>query len=264
MGQALQVISGFATNPGSTVTGMTPNTGDSFTVRSFDMANRAQIVDLWALGATAGVVRLRSPRMHDIANGIRQRFVAATAQPLLARQAVEQLYSQDNLTFEISGGAAETDLASFLVYYPNIPGLDASLDSWDNVKPRIEHLYSVECDLTTGATVGQYGGAQAINASFDQYIRNRNYAILGYTSQSTAINTVGITGSDFGNLRVGGPGFTRAELTADWFAQQAVRYGVPLIPVFNSANVANINIDLTSNAASTAVTVVLNLALLAG
>lgn len=263
MGQALQVISGFAVNPGTTLTAMTPCTGDSFVVRSFDMTNRAQIVDMWALGASPGAVRLRSPRMHDIANGIRQRYVAGVAQPLLSRNAVEQLYSQDNLTFEISGGAAETDMASFLVYYPNIPGLDASLDSWANVKPRVQHLYSVECDLTAGAVVGQYGGSQAINTSFDQFIRNRDYAILGYTSQSAAVCTVGITGADFGNLRVGGPGVTRSELTADWFAQQSDRYGVPMIPVFNSANVANVNIDATANAASTAVTVVLNLALLA-
>src|SRR5947209_6961709 len=116
MGKALQVLSGRVTNPGATLTALTPDTGDSYTVRSFPFGTAtAEILDAWVLGATAGVLRVRSPRLHDQAQGIRLRAQAAAPAPLMPFEANQLLYPQDPLTVELSGGGAEVDLASLLV-----------------------------------------------------------------------------------------------------------------------------------------------------
>lgn len=251
MGAALQVLTGRVTNPGVTLTALTADTGDSFTVRSYPFGSKAQIVQAWALGATAGVIRVRSPRLHDAANGIRLRTTAATPAPLLPDGLEQQLQPQDVLTFEQSGGGAEVDMASLLVYYEDLPGIAAQLASWDQLKGQIVNLVGVEVNLTTGATAGQYGGSQALNANFDILKRNIKYAILGYDCDVTT-GTVGITGPDIGNLRVAGPGLARSEVTMGWFKDLAIETGQPMIPVINSANVANTIVDVADTATAAA------------
>lgn len=178
---------------------------------------------------------------------------------MLPYYAYQDLYPQDNLIFEQSGGGAETDMASLLVYYDDLPGVDANLMTWDQIKPQVANLVGVECNLTTSATAGQYGGSQALNANFDTLKRNIKYAILGYDTD-VAFGTLGITGPDLGNLRVGGPGSIRSELTTGWFADLSMREGKPYVPVINSANVANTTVDIATPATAATVNVTVILA----
>lgn len=254
MGAAMEIVTGRATNPGATFTAVTPGTQDSLTVRNCDLSSRIRLMDLWSRNATGGLARIRSPRMHDNVQGLRVIVPAGEASPLLSDQFDERLFPQDTLTVEVTGGGAETDVVTMLVYYDDLPGISARLMTWAEAEPRIEHLLGVECDLTTGATVGDYGGGQILTSNFDVLKANTDYAILGYVL-STGVAAIGFRGPDFGNLRVGGPGVQRPIETRDWFVRQSQVNGIPFIPVFNSANKGTTFIDCVHTAAGTAIVV---------
>lgn len=261
MGRALQVLTGRVTNPGATITAVTMNTGDSNVIRNTSLQSPVNIISAWAMGATAGLIRVRSPLLHDALQGIRLRYNANNPDPLFAEELQQMVLPQDTLTLEMTGGGAETDMFSLLVEYDDLSGVAAQLVTWEQIAGQIESYSGVECNLTSGATAAQYGGSQALNANFDLFKRNRYYAIVGYLTD-TAFGTLGLSGSDLGNLRVGGPGSIRNELTSGWFVDLARRDNAPRIPVINSANVAGVNVDLATPATATAINVTFICALL--
>lgn len=254
MGRALEIISGKATNPSTTFTALTMATGDSATVRNFQDSDMAFMEDMWAQGATAGAVRVTSPRLHDNLQGIRLGYAAATPQPLTPPDLKQRLRPQDNLTLQITGGGGEVDVASFLNVYNNLPGVDANLQTWEQVKPQIRNIAGVQTDHTIGATAGDYSGQQTIVSLYDTLKANEHYAILGYLV-SAAVCSIGFRSPDFGNLRVGGPGTIQRLETRSWFKDLALRNGEPFIPVFNAANKFSTFVDLFSTATAGAVSV---------
>lgn len=253
MGLALDTIGGFATNPGGTLTAITTSTGDSLTVRSFQFANPAYLEEIFRQGAAAGVVRVRSPRLHDNVQGIRLRALAADPSPLLGREMQQLLYPQDQLIVEITGGGAETDVVALLNYYADLPGVNAQLQSWAQVKPQIVNLVGQEVAVTTNATAGQWASA-AINSAFDNLKANTPYAVLGY-EVDTAVCAVGVQGPDLGNLTASGPGTTTRIETRDWFCKLSDDTGLPMVPVFNSANKGSTLVRLLSSATGQATNV---------
>lgn len=249
MGRALEVISGFVTN-NTALTTVTAVTGDSFTVRSFRFESGAFLENAWGRSVADAVLRIRSPRMHDQVEGIRLQIEAATTQQLLADEVEQRLFPQDPLTVQTQSGAADTTAVSLLVYYEDLPGIDANLADWETVKGRLEHVLAVEqTDLAAPGTAGQFGAAQSIVADFDQLKANTDYAVLGYVTNAAA-GTLRITGSDFGNLGVGGPLTPDTAFTRGWFIDLARKSGRPHIPVFNAANKDNVLVDQSNNAAS--------------
>lgn len=248
----LNTVTGRVTNPGTTITALTPNTGDSFTVKSFSFGDNAMIIDAFAQTASPGVFRIRSPRLHDVSQGIRLRTVQATSRSLLPRDLNQPLKPQDVLTVEGSGGGAETDVYAFTVYYasPDLPA--ARLISEAEFIARTVNIYGAEVQVTTSATAGQYGGSTALNATFDVWKRNVDYAILGILSD-TAGCTVGITGPDTGQTRIGMPMSVEPLLTHDYFQQLARVANLPLIPVVNAANIATTFIDCATTSTSATV-----------
>jgi len=263
MGKALQVLTGRVTNPSTTLTAVTVNTGDSFTVRSFPFGSKAYILDAWALGATAGAIRIRSPRLHDFAQAIRLRYPASFSNPLAVLLPNQPLYPQDVLTVEQSGGGAETDALSFLVYYEDLPGVDARLVRYADIAGRIRNVVAEEQNVTTGATAGQYSASQALNANFDILKRNVDYAILGAITD-TRIVSIGVTGPDTGNLRVGIPGEpSNTDILSGYLRFLSERADKPCIPVINAANVGATTVDVAAIVTSTAINVSIVLAELA-
>lgn len=253
MGKALQIVSGRVTNPGATITALTADTLDTFAVKNANAGSQIQLLNIWAQEATVAVVRVRSPLMHDQGQALRLR-VTKSAEPLLPYEMIQPLYAQDVLTFELSGGGAEVDCASFLAYYSDLGGASARLATWESIAPLVLNTVGLETNLTTGGTAGQYGGSAAINTNFDILQRTRDYALLGYLCDTT-VCTVGFTGPDTGNLRVGGPGIAEPIITRTWFVDLAQRYGLPLIPIINAANVGATLIDLVATQTATAVNV---------
>ena len=250
MGRALEVVAGFATNPSTTFTVLTPSTGQSFTVRGTDITKATWLLSGWAFNASAGELRVRSPRLHDFFSGIRNRVTAAFSMPIIQSPVgdsyAQRLYAQDNLTVELTGGAAEIDTASLLIGYEDLGGVAGRFIDIPTLAKIGLNLVTIEVTVTAVVT-GNFGGAVAINSSIDNLIANTDYAILG-GMVDTRGDSVGITGVDFGNLRVGFPAEpSQRNLTQNWFIQLADSFSGAWIPVFNSANKTQTTIDVQTN-----------------
>lgn len=251
---AMEVVTGRVLNPGAAVTALTANTNNSFTIRSFPEQSPAYMCGLWAQNATAGAVRIRSPRLHDNVQNIRFQSPAAQVRNLFGDYVSQKVYPNDPLTFEMSGGGAETDSAAFLAYYTDLPGVAARLAMWDQIKPRIKNLLTVEVGVTGPVTAGDWSAGTVITTTFDLLKADTDYAVLGYQA-GTACLAVGLANSDTGNLRVGGPGPTESIETRDWFISLSEALKMPAIPVFNSNNRGSTNAFVALNTAGGTVTV---------
>lgn len=264
MGTAIDTIVGTTTAPGATITATTAATGDSFAVRNTNPGVGIWLLNAWAFNNVAGVLRIRSPRMHDNVQGIRGQVLATTPLPLLAHYPVQKLYAQDVLTVELSGsgvgGAIESAILS--VFYEDLPGIAARLMSPDDLQRRGVNVLTVEVDVAPGVG-GGYTGAAALNKTVDVLKANTDYALLG-GSLSASVGAVTIKGADSGNLRQAIPGLsTMPQLTKDWFWRLSEWSRLPLIPIYNSANKAGITIEGVATQAGTAFNVSLNLVELA-
>lgn len=251
-GRALEIVAGFATNPGATLTTLTPSTGTSFTVRGTDISKMTWLLSAFAFNATAGELRIVSPRLHDQVQGIRNRVTAAFTAPLTNGHTnagyAQRLYAQDTLVPQISGGGAELDCAAMLIAYDDLGGIAGRYIDYPALKKNGINIVTAEVTVTAVAT-GNFGGAVAINSTFDNLIANTDYAILGGMTDTRGC-AVGITGVDLGNLRVGFPCEpTLRDETMNWFLQMALAFNQAYIPVINSANKAATTIDVQTNGA---------------
>jgi hypothetical protein len=263
MGRAIEVVAGFATNPGATLTTLTPSTNTSFTVRGTDTTKNTWLATGWAFNATAGEFVIKSPRLHDNVQGIRNRVTAALTAPLFNTpfnpMAKQRLFAQDNLTVQISGGGAELDCGAIMIYYEDLAGVAGRFVDYATILKSGLNLVTAEVTIT-GVATGNFGGAVAINSTFDTLKANTDYALLGGMTDTRG-TAIGITGVDFGNLRVGFPAEpSLRDVTNNWFVGLAAMIGLPAIPVFNSANKAAITIDAETNGAGG--TFIVNLTLL--
>lgn len=234
MGYMYEVITGRATNPAA-LTALTANTGDTFGVRAFGDAVSPYLANVWAQQATAGIVRVRSPRMHDAVQGVRLVSNAASPFALLPLEFATRVYATDVLTFEQQGGGAEVDDAALLVCYDGISDNVQRLGMWDQIKPMIRELTTVQVDVAGPATSGDWSAGTTLTNFQDLLKADTYYAVLGYTLDVASL-AVAIRGPDTGNYRIGGPGILNPIETRDWFVELSKAQGRPAIPVFNSAN----------------------------
>lgn len=261
---ALEIITGFVTAPSTTFTGLTLAAGNSLTIRNAKEGSKPRLLSAWSDQQTAGNLRIRSPRMHDNVQGLRLYSFASDPVPLIPFTAPQIFYPQDLLTVELTGSATGGDIetACLLVYYDDLPGVNSRLIDAEELKARMVNILSVENTLALG-TAGGYSGEEAINAEFDLLKANTDYALIGYLV-SAECACVRWRGVDFGNLGVGGPGNDTKNIhQARWFIDLSNEFGLPLIPVFNSANKAALLIDGAQDENGTDVTVISILAELA-
>lgn len=263
MGAGLDTITGQTTAPGSTITALTAATGDSFQVRNSNLAKRTLLIGAWARNQGAGVLEIKSPKLHDNTRAMRFRVTTTDVFPLFPLGQMQALYPQDTLTVSLSGSSSsgKIEQASLLVYYEDLAGADGQFIDAPTVSKRLKHIFAVETAITPG-TSGNYSGGAAINASFDTFIANSPYALLGYHVDAECCS-VCFHGVDTANMRVSGPGLTTLRhLTGNWFARLSNATGIPLIPVFNSSNKAGITVDVAQNDGGAAVNVTSIFALL--
>lgn len=247
MGRALEIIAGRVTHAGvAAEAALTVNTGNSFTVRDYGGERGAHLLTPFTSAATPGRLRIRSPRLHDAAQSIRLQ-ASVLARPLLSPQVRQELSANDPLTVEMSGLAAETDAAAYLVYYDDLPGTQAELYSPEDILPRVRNITGV-LQAVVGVVGGDWSGAQAINADQDSLKADTRYAVLGYTLDASCL-AIRLTGSDLGNLGIGGPGGLLSEISSEWFIRLSRLSGLPCIPVFGSNNRGNVIFDVAAVAA---------------
>src|SRR5260370_11560102 len=251
MGVALEILTGAITNLAS-LTAVTMNSTDSLTVRYADPTKK-----IWLLGTglmtdaqgAAGLMEIKSPKLHDNVHGIRLR-TAGTFVPtnLLTEGQPQRLYAQDTLSWQIAGnsGAASVNPAWLLLYYEDLQGIAARLIDIPTMKARAVELFTVETQLT-GVATGAYSAGVALNANFDFFKPNTDYALMGYTLDKVC-SSVHLRGADTCNIPIGRPGnITCPHVTAEWFVRLTDWFGIPLIPTFNSAAKAGIFADVVTD-----------------
>lgn len=254
MGLAMELISGRATAPGSTLTALTMAAGNSLTVRNTALTTDIRMIDMWAFNNAAGIFRIRSPKLHDNVQGIRYRIAASDPISLFPHGSYQRLTPQDTLIAEISGSATggQIEQGQALIWYSDLPGSNSRLANWSDILPRIVNELTVEVAITSGAG-GGYTGQVAINSTFDLLQANTDYAILGGVVD-VLCGAIRVTGPDFANFGIGFPGYlNNRNFTARYFKELNLLLGVPTIPVFNSANKNGTLVDVVQNQAAAAV-----------
>jgi len=244
MGAALEHISGTNANNAG-LTSLTMNTGDTLTIRAIiDPTKNIWLLSSWAMVEAAFIFEIHSPRMHDNVHGIRVRGPANNALPEWSLFVPTKMYTLDTLTVQLAGtsGAGSISPMSLLVYYEDLPGIQARFTTKDDVKKRGLNLMAQEV-VITGAVTGNYATAVALNSSFDFTKANTDYALLGFTVDING-GAICLRGADTGNLRVAAPGInTLPQITSEWFHRLSERTGFGLIPVLNANNKAGILLD---------------------
>lgn len=244
LGAALDTVTASATAAVAGGTAMAAVANDSLVVRNTPLSARPIILQSWVKSQTSGFFQITHPSGHDLVRDIRGRDVAAAVLPLLVPGYGEPCEPQEQLNLTISGAAVAGDieLLTMLMYYPELPGIQGRLIDLAQLDARFVDYTTIE-DTTTATAGGVYSGSRALNAASDLLKANTDYAILG-AHIGGICGALTVRGVDTGNLRVAIPGMPgRQDITSNWFAWLTQEFGLPLIPVINSANKAGIFIE---------------------
>lgn len=259
MGAALIVDAGAATIAvGPVLTDVTAGAGSTFTVRNTNLSSKVQLLDAFMKGAAVGQLRITSPNLVPVTNGIRIQTPTGLADFLLPGPPFQELIPQDTLDVQADGTAADIYVACLQSWYDDLPGGSPVLKMPGDVAGATDFVFGWPVAAAAPATEGDQAST-VITTTVDSSIANRWYALLGYVCD-TSVAAVGLKGTDTSQLFVGGPGDTDPVRTRNYFADLAVRSGKPCVPLFNAANKAATNIVVVDNAASTAVNVTMILA----
>lgn len=249
-GAALDTVTSTGTAIGATLAATTIVPGDSFQVKNTNGGTPAWLLNFWAKNQVTGMARIRSPKLHDNVDAIRNRVVAGTIDPLMPLGIPQRLYAQDVLIVELagSGTAGQIEDVVELIYYEDLPGQAARFIDVPTLGSRIVNIIGVRLAVTMGTTAG-YSGQLALNANVDLMQANTDYALMGIHVDARCA-AVSVRGPDTGNLRVSAPGEpSKLHVTGEWFPRITRAYGKPLIPVINSANKAATFVDVVSDQA---------------
>ena len=236
MGLAIDTVLCSFANASTNAAGLTnavAANGDSLAIRSFKDGGKCTLENVFLQGTAAPRrVRILSPRLHDNVTGVSFQALENPTEFLLAAEIEQVMYSADALTVQLDAPASATTVAGLSLYYTDLPGVNADLRTWDQVKNRIIDIKPIEVDCTASATIGQWTDT-LINTTENQLKANYDYAVLGFTG-SAALAMVGVKGPATGNLRVCIPGASPTLRLTDYFIFQSQNGNRPYIPVFNA------------------------------
>jgi len=256
----LDVVSFTVTAPGAGPSAMAVVAGDPAAVRNGKADSKILLLAAWTKAQAVGFTQVLFPGGHDLVRNIRYRNLANQSDGKIPFGFPQVMRPQDPFTLAESGSAVagDVELAHLLLWYENLPGVDAQLLDSAGVQAKGVNLVTIE-DTTTATAASAYSGARALNAASDLLKANTNYAVIGGTVGAPC-GALTIRGSDSGNLRCAIPGLSQDAFWSDnWFAVLSDWYGIPCIPVFNSANKAAIFIENVQDENLTAVPFSLNL-----
>lgn len=248
-----------AVNPGAGPTAATvAASGDSLQVRAFQAPAKCYLENIIRMGTAGGFVQVRSPMLHDVARGIRITPAESPSLYSLPAEVAQTLSSGDVLITEMSGGAAETDIALLQLYYTDLGSNGARLFSPGDILGNIKSVKPQAVAVVSSATIGAWADVN-LGATENVLHANADYAVLGYMTNA-ALGAIALRGQDTGQFRIGGPGSTLEIGTTEYFVRMSERTGRPHIPVINAANIGNTTVSVCSATASVAATVELILA----
>jgi hypothetical protein len=260
---ALVVDAGVATvAAGPTLTAAAAVAPSTFTVRNAQLSTSVWLADVWRKGTAAGQVRITSPNLVPVAQGIRIQAPTGLGDFLLPKGNYQDLIPQDNLVVQDLGAAAATDVVCLQSYYDSLPGGGMTLVNPGDILGSTDFITPMPVAATASATVGGLGVTN-ITTTVDQTTANTWYALLGI-EVDVNVAAIGISGVDTSQLFIGAPGDNVAYRMRSYFADKSIELGQPCVPLFNSANKGSTNVVVVDNAASTAVNVTLICAQLDG
>jgi hypothetical protein len=238
LGPALDTITATGTAIGATLAAATVAVGDSLQVKN--QVNNVPRGSCNCGSTTRSPARCASARRSFTTTSTpSDRACRSGCSTRSSRGAVRNRSSRKTCSpWKSPGSAVAGDIESIVlqVYYPDLPGQSARLMSWEQVKPKILNIVGQRIAITLGSTVG-YNGGRALNADTDLLQANTDYAVLGM-STNTECAAICLRGPDTGNLRCSVPGEPGHLIhhTNYWFKRLSIAYGLPLIPIINSAN----------------------------
>jgi hypothetical protein len=255
-----ELVSFAATAPGAGGAAAAALTGDSLVIKN--SKGPAQIVALWASFQADGFLQLITPTQHDTTRGFRQVVEAANVDNLLPGGVSLEVQPQELMSITIAGSntAGDVETGCALIHYKDLPGVNAREIKWAELTRRVECLTTVQMTIT-GAAAG-YTGAELINAESDLLRANRDYAVLGISTNIPCV-ALTLTGPDTGYTRTAVPGqASDADIGRDWFCAQARAFDIPMIPVINSGNKNSTTVGIVQNENNVSPQIAIVLALL--
>lgn len=163
MGIGMEVVSGFVTAPGATFTAWTVAAGNSLQIRSAPFSKQVWLIAGWGWNQVAGVLRIRSPRLHDFVQGIRMRINVNNVEALYPSNVAygfrQFLVPQDTLTVEQTGSGVggQIETGSLLVYYEDLPGVAGRFMDNNLLEKAGVNIIGQELSITTGVAGGYSG-----------------------------------------------------------------------------------------------------------
>lgn len=240
---------------------LTANAGDSLAVANYGQGG-ARILEGWAIDnasvAEYQLIYTRPEATHDQSHGFRfnvpSLFPGGAGKPVAHNFLPGYLYidvfKSDVAVIQASCTATDNLLVSYNILYDDLPGASAQFATWDQVVGLRKSVVAVACNAVASATAGAYGATRALNADDDRLHANTNYAILGFTVQ-TPVCTIALQGPAWGGQVIGAPSGALDLRSDTWFLDQTIKYGLPLIPWFNSNDKGNILLKVADAAANT-------------
>jgi len=263
VGLAIDTVLSSVANPGASGTNTSvTNSGDSFTVRTFQQGTQAFISMVSRTHSASGFARIVSPLMHDAVDGMTWYTSETPSIHFMPPMVGQPIQPGDTLTVSVSGNTTSSAIVGYSNYYQNLSGASANLYQWGDISGNIKSIKPTTVAVTASGTVGTWKDT-LITATENLLHASSFYAVLGFLSD-TAIGLVGVKGSATANFRVCGPGNTATTLTDYFFVDLANYHGVPYIPVFNGEDRTSVYVSVADAAASTAANITLVLAELSG
>ena len=257
----LTTASKSSTTGGTFADALTANTGDSLSVANYGNG-QAKILEMWGIDDTSvaelSMVYTRPESTHDQSRGFRVEIPALVpggagtvqAHQLLGGRVTADLYKSDVATLNVTSTAADAVVVSYQILYDDLPGAAGVFCSWAQVSSLQKSLVGINSQAQASGTKGAYGASRAFNADDDRLHANTWYALLGGTVR-TQVTTISLTGPDWGGQRIGFPAGSPQVDSSSWFVDQEWKWGLPIIPCFNSNNRGSINIQVANATAST-------------
>jgi hypothetical protein len=245
----MEVLTGYVVAAGTTPTPLTMASGNSLVVRNAPPGTDIRLLQAWVDSQGDGFLRIRGPEFHDNVQGLRLGHQTSVVHPLLPDGVFQRLYPQQVIVAELTGSATSGDIdtACLLLWYKELPGVSARLIDVAELVRRIKNILATENTIAAG-TSGGYSGEETVISEMNTFKANTDYALIGYLVRTYECAVVRWRGVDTGNLGVGGPGCEDLkELTRRWFIWLSEKYGIPTIPVFNSANFNATYIDVAQD-----------------
>lgn len=249
------------TSGGTFADSLAANSGDNLSVNQFTDGG-ARMIYAWGIDSDTACefsyYFTRPESTHDQNYGIRAQVPAlypggagaVGAHNILPGNSQVPCYSGDTLTIKVTSTAADDVLFSYIIEYDDLSGMDAYFISYDQAVALRTSQFGNYVN-PTGGTAGVYGTGRALNADDDRFFANKWYGLMGFTTQKP-FTTLALSGPTTGGQKIGAPAGVSGLDTTWWFAEESIKRGKPMIPVFGQADAKNISVYVADGEASTA------------